>query len=89
MTVTVDMLDCAVIPKRGDLMHTNVGDRRERTFIVLHAHRLKPTKSVPRCKVWAERWWDMEPELRMALFVSAERNGGQRVINFTRYKGSR
>lgn len=87
MKVTIDMFD-GPIPKRGDILQTNVGSRRERTFMVLHSRRLRPTGRVPRCSVWAERWWDMEPELRMALFMSAQRNGGQRVIYFERYKAA-
>ena len=31
------------------------------------------------------RWWELEMDLRLALYVSAERNGGQRVILFKRY----
>ena len=84
MLVTIDMTK-AVVPKRGDLLHTNVGDKRERTFIILSSRPLRPIKGYPRYKVWAERWWEMEPELRVKLFQSAERNGGQMVIHFQRY----
>lgn len=87
--VTIDMLDGSQIPKRGDILQTNVGDRRERTFLILCSRRLKPTKGVPRAKLWAERWWEIEPELRMALLRSAERNGGQRVVKFFRYGSKR
>ena len=85
MKITMDMLDKSRIPKRGDLLHTNQGDRRERTWFVLHVHKLKPTIGVPRCRLWAERWWALEPEMRMSLFRSAERAGGQRVITCKRY----
>lgn len=83
--MTLDMLDGSAVPKRGDLLQSNVGDRRERTWFVVAAHSLKPTKGVPRCRLWIERWWEMEAELRMSLYQSAERNGGQRVVTFTRY----
>jgi hypothetical protein len=83
--LTVDMLDGAVTLKRGDLIQTNVGGARERTWIVLTSRALRTRNGVPRCKVWVERWWEMEPELRMSLYRSAERNGGQKVIQFKRY----
>jgi hypothetical protein len=89
MITTMDMLDGSHVPKRGDLLQTNVGDRRERTFLILHVRKLNQTTHKPRCKLWAERWWDIEPETRMRLFLSAERAGGQRVIHFTRYKPTR
>lgn len=73
------------LPKRGDILQTNRGDRRERTFLILKIHRLKSIHGVPRYSVWAERWWQIEPEMRMRLFQSAERAGGQKVIEFTRY----
>ena len=83
--VAIDMLDGEPLPKRGDLIQTNVGDRRERTWFVLRVKATKPTKGVPRGSMWIERWWSLEPELRMKLFLSAERHGGQRVVNFRRY----
>ena len=83
--LTIDMLDGSEPPKRGDLVQTNVGSNRERTWFVLKVRRLKDRIGVPRCKVWMERWWDVEPELRMRLYQSAERHGGQRVIHFKRY----
>jgi hypothetical protein len=79
------MLDRTDIPKRGDLLHTNGGSRRERTCLILKVLPLKPTAGVPRCRVWAERWWEIDYDLRLRLFLSAERNGGQRVIHFKRY----
>lgn len=87
--MTLDMLDGSTTPKRGDLVRTNIGDARERTWIVLHVHPLKPTKGVPRCRFWAERWWEIEPELRMRLYHSAERNGGQRCIDVKRHPPKR
>jgi hypothetical protein len=72
-------------PKRGDILQTNIGSRRrERTFLILRTHLLKPINGVPRYSVWAERWWFMEPDMRMRLFESAERAGGQLVIPFRR-----
>lgn len=77
-------------PKRGDLLETNRGDRRARTWFVLHAHRyprINPLavysyaqwQEKPRFRVWRERWWELEPALRLALYRSAERRGGQTV----------
>jgi hypothetical protein len=85
MRFTIDMLDGSEIPKRGDLVQTNVGNRRERTWFVLAVHRLKPTKGVPRARCWLERWWAIDPDLRMRLYQSAERAGGQRCIETKRY----
>ena len=31
------------------------------------------------------RWWELEPEMRQRLFTSAERHGGQGVLNLRRY----
>ena len=87
--LTIDMLNGEPIPKRGDLLQSAVGTGRERTWFVIQAHTLKPTKGVPRAKLWVERWFQIEPELRMKLFLSAERNGGQRVIEFKRYPAKR
>lgn len=78
-------------PKRGDLMQTNVGNRRERTFIVLHGHPLPhgicPLTGAPRrrTQVFALRWWELEEEMRMALWRSAERAGGQVVHQVYRF----
>lgn len=87
----IDM-NCGQTPKRGDIIQTNVGDRRERTWLVLHARRVRRrddrTKYVqvtPRFDVWAARWWELEPDFRMRLFHSAERRGGQQIIYFRRY----
>lgn len=43
-----------------------------------------------RCKrrcfnVWAARWWELEPDMRLRLHSSAERNGGQNALEFNRY----
>lgn len=83
--MTMDMLDGSPIPKRGDLLESNVGDKRQRTWFVLSVKALKPTKGVPRCKLWVERWWHLEPQLRVNLWRSAERRGGQQVVQFRRY----
>lgn len=80
-------------PKRGDLVQSNVqhrGNGRERTWIVLRGRRLRRrTDDKVRYAVFMARWWEIEPELRMRLFRSAERNGGQRVIEFHRYPAKR
>lgn len=85
MLVTMDMEPGTSIPKRGDLLQTNVGDKRERTWLILHVHLLRPTKGVHRCRVWAERWWQVDEDLRLKLFHSAERADGQMCIVFKRY----
>lgn len=73
--------------KRGDLVHTNVGDRRERTWIVIKARRMRRTRSGrPQFEVWMERWWKVDSDLRIALGNSAERNGGQRIVVFNRQR---
>lgn len=84
----IDMLDDSALPKRGDLIQSNHGSRRERTWFILAVHPLRP-RGHPRCRVWVERWWHVDPRLRMRLFASAERNGGQRVIFFNRYPAKR
>lgn len=89
MLLTMDIEIGVSIPKRGDLVQTNVGDKRERTCIILRVRRLRPTKGVPRCRVWAERWWQVDEELRLKLFRSAERAGGQQCIAFKRYTPKR
>src|SRR5579875_579357 len=83
------MLDGSAAPKRGDLVQTNIGDRRERTWFVLRSHRLRPLNGVVRVKVWVERWWQLEPDFRKRLYRSALRNGGQQVIRFKRYPPKR
>lgn len=78
-------------PGRGDLLQTNIGDRRERTWFILAVKR-KPSRFCPqmgcmtdRFGLWAERWWEIEPEMRLALFRSAERRGRQKVWPFHRF----
>jgi hypothetical protein len=78
-------------PKRGDLFQSNVGKRQERTWLVLSVHTL-PTRwcaemgiVAERSRVWAERWWEIEPATRVRLFQSAERQGGQLVHYFLRF----
>ncbi len=82
-------------PKRGDLLQSNVGDRRERTFLVMGVHVL-PTRwckemgiTAQRTRLWAERWWEIEPAMRLALYRSAERAGGQQVHSFRRFPAKR
>lgn len=89
MKFWVDCLDGRE-PKRGDIIHTNVGDRRERTCFILRTRRVNrivrsSRELVPRFNLWCERWWQLEPDLRMRLFRSAERSGGQQVFMFKRY----
>lgn len=80
----MDSLDLTIKrPKRGDLVQSNVGNPRERTWFILRA---KPTKGKPRrFQLWMERWWALEPEMRMRLYASAIRNGGQELFLFHRY----
>lgn len=77
--------------KRGDLLRSNVGKRTERTWLILGVRRLAPKHCVEmgcitnRYKVWAERWWELEPRMRMALWRSARRAGGQVTHSFYRF----
>jgi len=73
-------------PRRGDLVHTNVGNRRERTCLIL---RVRKGRIGGRFNIWAERWWEMETDLRMRLFRSVERVREQRVIYFRRHVSPR
>jgi hypothetical protein len=82
--ITMDVLD-GPGPKRGDLVQTNVGDKRERTWLVINSHKIREG----RYKVLMGRWWELEVEMRVNLARSAERNGGQRVFTFQRYKPRR
>ncbi len=85
--LTIDMYNDAPGPKRGDLLQSNVGDKkRERTWFILRATPLKPIKGVPRFKIIIERWYDIDPDIRVKLYLNAERHGGQNVIHFKRYK---
>lgn len=72
-------------PKRGDIVQTNVGSRRERTWLILRARHMKRAKHPRRYQVFAARWWELESEMRMRLWRSAERSGGQEVVYFKRY----
>lgn len=74
-------------PKRGDLVQTNVGDRRERTWFVIRARKVKRRilGTSARFELDVARWWEIEPELRIMLFRSAERRGGQNVFAYKRY----
>lgn len=80
-----------VRPKRGDLLQSAIGTKRERTWLVLSVHVL-PTRWTEqvseerqRTRVTAARWWQLEPSLRMALYRSAGRNGGQNLYPFYRF----
>lgn len=66
-------------PKRGDLIQTNVGDRRERTWIIIRSAPMRRRDATlpRRFKIWKARWWEIEPETRLKLYESATRNGGQ------------
>jgi hypothetical protein len=75
-------------PKRGDLVQVRLKDRRAmRTYLVLRSCeiRRKVKGQLPRYKLWAVRWWELEPEMRLRLFASAERRGGQSEWFFSRY----
>lgn len=79
-------------PKRGDILQSNVGKRTERTWLILrvkeryprHCPQMGGIVTIPY-KIWAERWWDLEPQTRIRLWNSAERAGGQRVFFFKRF----
>ena len=87
--IRMDVVTDAPDPKRGDLVQTNVGDRRERTMIVLQSRHIKSREHPRRFELQAARWWEIEPETRQALARSAERRGGQQVFLFRRYKAKR
>lgn len=78
----IDMPAGEPAPKRGDLLQSNVGDRRERTWLILRARK---GRTANRYTLVMARWWELLPATRMRLYISAERNGGQRVIWFKRY----
>ncbi len=85
----MDVLDGSSDPKRGDLVQTNMGDRRERTWIVIQARHLKSRQHPRRFVLNVARWWELEPSTRIALHRSAERRGGQQVFHFRRYPAKR
>ena len=91
-TYHIPMMSRLPDPKRGDLLQSNIGKRTERTWFVLSAKELP----VRQCKEWggiwtrrfklyAERWWDLEPQTRVRLYRSAERAGGQEIHAFYRF----
>ncbi len=88
MKVVVDVCEGAAT-KRGDLLQTNCGNRRERTCLIVKVHELAQRRGVPRFRVEAVRWWEIEPEFRRLLFRHAERRGGQNVMYFKRYSTKR
>ena len=82
----IDLLDEGhPAPKRGDIVQSNPGAKKERTWLVLRARRMRRAKGVPRYQVWMVRWWQLEPDFRNRLYASAQRNGGQTVHFFWRY----
>lgn len=66
-------------PKRGDLMQTAIGTRRERTWFIWFVRSYRRGENPRRFKVLRVRWWEIEPETRIALWRSAELAGGQTV----------
>ena len=91
-TYHVPVSDHYPAPKRGDLLQSNVGKKTERTWLILSVRELpqkvcKEMGGILTCrwKLWAERWWELEPETRIRLWSSAERAGGQVVHGFQRF----
>ena len=76
----MDETHCGMVPKRGDLVQTFVGDKRERTWMVIKARRIRSPYMA--WELWTVRWWEIEPDLRIRLWRSAERNGGQNVLRY-------
>lgn len=74
-------------PKRGDLFQSSVGTKRERTWMVLRVRpiRRRDPNANRRFEVFMARWWELDAEMRMRLYRSAERNGGQKVHEFWWY----
>lgn len=81
----MDVISGESAPKRGDILQTNIGSSRERTWLILRSRHMKRAKRPHRYYVFAARWWELEPEIRVRLHASAVRNGGQVVWNFKRY----
>ena len=50
---------------------------------------LKAKSPFPRYEVIMARWWELDPEMRMRLYRSAERRGGQNMIYFFRYSAKK
>ena len=86
--IWMDQMEPGPSPKRGDIVQTNLGNRRERTWMILYARRMRRRErtAVPRFRIWMARWWELEADFRMRLYRSAVRNGGQSVFYFARYK---
>jgi hypothetical protein len=74
----MEVLDDSPAPKRGDLIHSAVGTKKERTWIILRSVPMKRTAN-RRYSILRARWWELEMEMRIKLYRSAERNGGQIV----------
>lgn len=87
----MEVTDGGPHPKRGDIIETNIGGKRERTWLVLRATRMRDMKGggFPRFKLFMARWWELEADMRMRLWRSATRNGGQSVFHFKRYSPRR
>lgn len=71
----MEIEDGSTWPKRGDLMQTAIGTRKQRTWFILRAVPMRTEKL--RYRIWRARWWEIDPDLRMRLYRSAERNRGQ------------
>lgn len=91
MNITYYQRQSDLRPKRGDLLQTNVGDARERTCFILCIKTI-PDRwckqmgiEAKRTKLWAARWWEIESNLRLSLFRSAQRRGGQKTHYFYRF----
>jgi hypothetical protein len=65
-------------PKRGDLIQTAIGTKRERTWFILRCVTMRRAKT-RRFAIWKARWFELEPGMRMRLYRSAYRKGGQQV----------
>jgi hypothetical protein len=83
--ILMDIPPEAPAPKRGDLVQTNVGNKRERTWFIVSAVSVKTKTGLRRFRIFMVRWWLLDPEMRIKLWNSAERRGGQQVIRFKRY----
>jgi len=95
-TYHIPFADQDPAPKRGDLLQSNIGARTERTWLILGVRELAPHICqemggimTRRYKVWAERWWRLEPETRMRLFRRAQRSGGQLLYQMKRFPAKR
>ena len=61
--------DCCPPPKRGDLMQSNIGDRRERTWIIARVRRIKrkDSNACRRFEITLYRWWTLSVKARQKL----------------------